>query len=113
MATDEPLSNYLDCHVEEIIRWINDKVITTFRPTGEIYDRLANQVVRDYHYGQGIDNAHRFLTTAIVGALWCGWFSQSRSNRNDPQFGPENVERFRAIIADAFEIGRRNAERNQ
>ena len=113
MATfDETLTDYLDSHVEEIVRWINDKIITEFRPTGEIYDRLANQVVRKYPYGEGIDNAHRFLTSALMGALWCGWFFQWHNDHNDPQFRREYIERFRTIILDAFEIGRRHGENN-
>lgn len=111
-TADETLPGFLDTHVEEIVSWVNNKVITAFTPTGEIYDRIVNQVVRDYPYGQHVDNAHRFLTSAIIGALWCGWFSQSRSNHNDPQFRREYIERFRTIISEAFEIGRRNAETN-
>ena len=105
---NENLERYLNDHTEEIITWVNGRLITEFRPSGEIFDRLANQAVRDFPYGPGIDNTHRFLTSAIMGALWCGWFAQS--HHDDPQFRREYLERFRTIITRAFEIGRRHAE---
>ena len=74
--------------------------------TGEIFDRLVNQGIEEYPYGPGLDNMHRFLANAIVCSLWCGWFSQARSNNNDPKFTPEFVERFRTIINEAYELGR-------
>jgi hypothetical protein len=109
-ADDVLLEDYLNNHTEEVINWVNDRLIRQFRPTGEIYDRLVNQVVHDYPYGPTADNAHRFLTTAIMGALWCGWFSQARSEENDPNFNPEHIERYRTIITNAFEIGKRYGE---
>lgn len=68
-----------------------------------MYDRLANQVREEFPYGQGIDNMHRFLTNAIMISLWCGWFSQARTNANDPNLIPEFIERFRNVLSEAFE----------
>jgi hypothetical protein len=104
-----PFRNYLSNNRREIIEWINGNVRTYFNPTGEMYDRLANQVREEFPYGQGIDNMHRFLTNAIMTSLWCGWFSQAATNRNDPNFSPEFIERFRNILSEAYELGRQFA----
>ncbi len=105
-AQSPPFRNYLVEHREEIIDWINDNEKTYFNPSGEIFDRLANQVREEYPYGHGIDNMHRFLTNAIMCSLWCGWFSQSRSNAKDPTFTPQFVEEFRNLLKDVYELGR-------
>lgn len=107
----EPLEIYLSTHRDEIIKWINGNIKTQFVPTGEMFDRLANQVTREYPYGPGVDNMHRFLTNAIMCALWCGWFSQSRTVEVDHGFDPNYIERFRTVINNAFEMGRRHGER--
>jgi hypothetical protein len=62
-------------------------------------------VCEEYPYGETVDNAHRFLTTAIMSSLWCGWFSQARTKARDAKFRPEYVEKFRNIINEAFDIG--------
>ena len=74
MAEDEHLTAFLNKHQNELIDWINNNIRTQFTPTGNIFDRLANQVNQEYPYGERIDNAHRFLTNAIMCSLWCGWF---------------------------------------
>lgn len=71
------IRDYLSDNRECIIDWINGNVRIYFTATGEMYDRLANQTVEEFPYGQGIDNMHRFLTNAIMTSLWCGWFSQA------------------------------------
>jgi hypothetical protein len=69
-------------------------------------------VTEEYPYGKGkgIDNTHRFLTTAIMSSLWCGWFSQARTKGNDPNFRSEYIEEFRRIINEAFDIGVKYAD---
>jgi hypothetical protein len=99
------LITFLAEHEDEIIDWVNSNVKTQFIPASSIFDRLANQVNKEYPYGGRIDNAHRFLTNAIICSLWCGWFSQARTNAGDANFKPEYIERFRDIIDRAFSIG--------
>ena len=105
MTEEENLTTFLNAYENEIIDWINTNIKTQFAPKGNIFDRLANQVNQEYPYGGSIDNAHRFLTNAIMCSLWCGWFSQARTNASDVNFRPEYVERFRNIINEAFNVG--------
>ena len=106
----EPLEIFLNAHRDEIIDWIGMNIRQQFTPTGQMFDRLANQVTAEYPYGVGIDNMHRFLTNAIMCAMWCGWFAQARTVEEDRHFDPGYIERFRAIINNAFEMGRRHGE---
>jgi hypothetical protein len=105
MAEEDHLTAFLSKHQNEIIDWVNENIKTQFAPTGNMFDRLANQVNREYPYGKHIDNAHRFLTNTIMTSLWCGWFSQARANAGDVNFKPEYIEKFREIINNAFSIG--------
>jgi hypothetical protein len=105
MSEEEHLSAFLNSHQEEIINWVNSKVKTRFNDTADMFDRTANVLSEEYPYGETIDNAHRFLTTAIMSSLWCGWFSQARTKANDPNFRSEYIEKFRNIINEAFNIG--------
>ncbi|MGA9150787.1 MAG: hypothetical protein WBZ36_09425 [Candidatus Nitrosopolaris sp.] len=105
MAEEDHLTAFLSKHQNEIIDWVNKNTKTQFTPTGNMFDRLANQVNQEYPYGENIDNAHRFLTTAIMSSLWCGWFSQARTNAGDVNFKPEYIEKFGEIINKAFSIG--------
>lgn len=69
MAEEDHLIAFLSNHQNDIIDWVNKNTKTQFTPTGNMFDRLANQVNLEYPYGKGIDNAHRFLTTAIMSSL--------------------------------------------
>jgi hypothetical protein len=105
MTEEERLSVFLKSHQEEIIDWVNSNVKTQFRDTADMFNRTANIVTEEYPYGETIDNAHRFLTTAIMSSLWCGWFSQARTNAGDAKFHQDYIEKFRNIINEAFNIG--------
>jgi hypothetical protein len=73
MATQRmPLGDFIDNRKDDIIDFINMNLKAQFTPTGDMYDRLANQVKEEYPYGSVVDNMHRFLTNAIMCALWCG-----------------------------------------
>jgi hypothetical protein len=39
----------------------------------------------------GVDNAHAFLTNAVISAAWCGWFTKARSVSDPNNFNPEYV----------------------
>jgi hypothetical protein len=108
----ERLSAFLNSNQDQIINWVNSKVITQFEDIAGIFERTANMVTQQYPYGETVDNAHRFLTTAIMSSLWCGWFSQARVNAHDTKFSPEYVDRFRNIINEAFDIGVKFAASN-
>ena len=105
MTDEERLSAFLNAHQEEIVNWVNNNVKTQLNDTASIFDRTANMVNSEYPYGERIDNAHRFLTTAIMSSLWCGWFSQARTNAQDHNFRSEYVKKFRNSIIEAFDIG--------
>jgi hypothetical protein len=105
MTEEKRLFAFLNTHQEEIINWVNNNVKTQLNDTASIFDRTANMVSNEYPYGETIDNAHRFLTTAIMSSLWCGWFSKARANANDVKFSPEYVKKFRNIITEAFDMG--------
>ena len=69
MAEEDHLTGFLNKHQNEIIDWVNESTNTQFTDTGDMFDRLDNQVNQEYPYGQQIDNAHRFLTTVIMSSL--------------------------------------------
>ena len=105
MSEEDTLIRFLNTHQGEIIDWINNNIKIQFTPTNNIFDRLANQLNQEFPYGQEIDNMHRFLTNAIMCSLWCGWFSQARTNAGDTNFRSEYIDRFRHTIDNAFNIG--------
>jgi hypothetical protein len=105
MTEEERLSAFLNEHQEEIVNWVSNKVKTQFKVKDSMFDRTANLVNQEYPYGQRIDNMHRLLTNAIMCSLWCGWFSQARTNAQDANFHSEYVNRFRNSIIEAFDIG--------
>jgi hypothetical protein len=112
MTEEEGLSVFLKVQQEEIVNWVSNKVKTQFKVKDNMFDRTANLVNQKYPYGARIDNMHRLLTNAIMCSLWCGWFSQARTNTQDPNFRSEYVNKFRNSILEAFDIGARFAVAN-
>jgi tRNA A37 threonylcarbamoyltransferase TsaD len=55
VAEEDHLIAFLMKHQNEIIDWINENIKTQFTPTGNMFDRLANQVNRQYPYGKQIE----------------------------------------------------------
>ena len=55
MAEDDHLTAFLSKHQNEIIDW-NTNIKTQFKPTGNMFDRLVNQVNQEYPYGKQIDD---------------------------------------------------------
>jgi hypothetical protein len=113
MTDEERLSAFLNEHQEEIVNWVSNKVKTQFKVKDSMFDRTANLVNQEYPYGEHIDNMHRLLTNAIMCSLWCGWFSQSRTNAQDSNFRSEYVKKFRNSILEAFDIGAKFAAPKQ
>ena len=105
MTEEERLPAFLKAHQEEIVNWVSNKVQTQFKVKGNMFDRTANLVNQEYPYGEYIDIMHRLLTNAIICSLWCGWFSQARTNAQDSNFRSEYVKKFRNSILEAFDIG--------
>jgi hypothetical protein len=97
-------------YVKDMIDFVQSKVRTQVKPTGDVYDILANNLAKQLPYGPGVDNAHAFLTNAVVSAAWCSWFAKARS-RSDPQnFSSEYSKKYKEVIDAAYRIGEQYAE---
>lgn len=103
---------YLDKHAKEIVDFIEKKISEKsqkeIKITGEIPDRIMNELAKEMPYG-GFDMTHIVLSNALVSSLWCGWLSQATVNRNEPKFNKDYVEQFQRAITKAYGIGRKYA----
>jgi hypothetical protein len=44
-----------------------------------------------------------FLQWAMIYSMWCGWLSQTKTNRGE--YTQKLADRFKKLIFDAFDIG--------
>lgn len=105
---------YMDKNAREIVDFLEDKTVEDFIPTGEIYDRLLNQLVNEFPFGPEDarfyhDKVHVILANALAASLWCGWLSQAMVNKNEPKFKKEYLEQFQRAITKAYDYGRKYA----
>ncbi|MGI0021576.1 MAG: hypothetical protein ACRD9Q_01825, partial [Nitrososphaeraceae archaeon] len=96
------LEEYFTKYRKDIVDFVEGKVRREVKVKGDIYDTIANILTNELPYGDGTDNAHAFLTNAVISSFWCGWFTQARSNANDPKFNPEYVEKYKTAIDVAY-----------
>lgn len=92
-----------------MVSFVEGKVRREVKPTGDIYDTLANILAKELPYGPGVDNTHAFLTNAVVSAAWCGWFSKARSASDPANFNSQYQTKFKEVIDKAYEIGQKYA----
>jgi hypothetical protein len=114
---DIPKSNildieiYMDKHAKEIVDFIERKITEKsqkeIKITGEISDRIINELSKEMPFGPTRDWIHIVLSNALISSLWCGWISQSMVDRKEPKFKEECLEQFRWAIWQAYEIGRK------
>jgi hypothetical protein len=102
---------YMDKHAKEMVdfieRKISEKSQREIKITGEIPDRIMNELTKEMPFGSTLDMTHIVLSNALVSSLWCGWLSQAMVNRNEPKFNKEYVNQFRRAITKAYDIGRK------
>lgn len=103
------IEEYFQKYREDMVNFVEGKVRRQVNPTGDIYDTIANLIAKELPYGHGVDNAHAFLTNAVISSFWCGWFSQARTNAGDRNFNPDHVEKYKEAIITAFEEGKKYA----
>jgi hypothetical protein len=104
---------YMDKNKEEMVDYIHRKITEKkgkeVKPTDEIFDRLVNQLVREFPFGQGTDMTHIVLSNALISSLWCGWLSQAMVNIKEEKFSPDYLVQFGRAITKSFEIGQKYA----
>jgi hypothetical protein len=105
------LEKYLKERRKQIIDYLEQNNKSTFKITGEVFDRLTTLLTRKLPYGSSVDKVHTLLANAIICSLWCGWYSQHTISSQDHDFKYANfrrdyVEDFRNVITRAFEIGK-------
>lgn len=59
------IEEYFQKYREDIVNFVEGKVRSQVKPTGDIYDTIANLIAKELPYGQGVDNAHAFLLTLL------------------------------------------------
>ena len=116
---DIPKSNilnieyYMDDHAKEIVDFIEGEITENsqknIKMTGEIPDRIINELSKEMPFGPTFDMTHIILSNALVSSLWCGWLSQSMVNKNEPKFNEQYVEQFKRAIMKAYDIGKKYA----
>lgn len=66
---------YMDKHKDEIVDFIEKKILQKagkdVKITGDIFDRLANQLTIEMPFGPAVDMTHRILAQALICSLWC------------------------------------------
>jgi hypothetical protein len=94
---------------QDIVNFIEPKNKREFKITGNFFDSVTNILTNELPYGKITDKAHVVLTNAVIFSLWCGWFSQARTNAKDPNYKPEYIEQYKNWINAAFEVGKKYA----
>jgi len=101
---------YMDTHKKEMVDFIEKKIANNknkeIKITGEIFDRLANQLTKEMPFGSTVDMTHIVLANALICSLWCGWLSQAMVNKKEEKFSEEYPEKFKRAITKAFDLGK-------
>jgi hypothetical protein len=109
------IEEYMDNHAKEIVdfveRKISEKRKKDIKITGQIPNRIMNELVKEMPFGPTLDWTHIILADALMSSLWCGWLSQSMVLRKEPKFKEEYVEQYKRAITKAYDTGRRQAKR--
>lgn len=104
---------YMNKHAKEIVDFIEQKISEKsqkeIKITGEIPNRIINELSKEKPFGPTFDMTHIVLSNALVSSLWCGWLSQAMVNRREPKFNKEYVDQFQRAITKAYDIGRKYA----
>jgi hypothetical protein len=107
------IEHYMDSRKQEIVdfaeRKISEKRLKDVKITGDIFDRLVNQLSKDMPFRPRYDMTHIVLANALISSLWCGWLSQAMINKRDQSFSSEYLGQFKRAITKAFEIGQKYA----
>jgi hypothetical protein len=105
---------YMESHAKEIVDFIEKKISEKsqkdIKITGEISDRIMNQLVQEMPFGPSLDWTHIVLSNALISSLWCGWITQSMVSRKEPKFKEEYREQFKRAITNAYDLGRKYAK---
>jgi hypothetical protein len=100
------IEHFLDSHKRDIMDHIMNKIFKDapqkIKPTGEIFDRIVNQLMQDVPFGTMIQFA---LANAVMYSLWCGYQSQILKNDPSVDFKDEYIEQVQDAINRAFNIG--------
>jgi len=92
----EEIVNHVEGSSETLILTkVREKLVATFQ-----MEKLGVTPVTDA--------AHVKLMAAILTAMWCGWLSQAKANRN--VYDKDWPNQFREAIIDAFEVGQEYAK---
>jgi hypothetical protein len=102
--------DHLKKYGKDIVDFIEGKVKREVKIEGGIIDTITNLLAKEFPYGDGVDNAHKFLALSVLGSYWCGWFSQARTNAGDEKFNSQYVTEFKKIIDSAYDQGKEYAE---
>jgi hypothetical protein len=106
---------YMENHAKEIVDFIEQEIKDNSQRviswTGEIPDRIINELHEEMPFAPTSDRTYSYLADAIVTSLWCGWLSQTKVNDEEPKFNKQYVEQFGRAITKAYAEGRRYAKR--
>jgi hypothetical protein len=102
------LNDYMKLNSNAIVDLVNKKYVPAEMTKEPTFEALAEilQGIFIFRYGSEIgtrDQAHNILAMAIIYSMWCGWLSQTKTNRGE--YTQELADRFKKLIVDAFDIG--------
>lgn len=108
------IERFLELHKKEIMDHLMNKLFKDkpqlIRLSGEIFDRLVNQVTRDVPFGTMIQFA---LANAVMYSYWCGFQSERLKKDKELNFKDEYIEQIQDAITKAFAIGQNYAVKDQ
>ena len=102
------LNDYLKLNSNAIVDLVNKKYVPAEMTKEPTFEALAEilQGMFIFRYGSEIgtrDQSHNVLAMAIIYSMWCGWLSQTKTNRGE--YTQELADSFKKLIVDAFDIG--------
>jgi hypothetical protein len=99
------INESLKSHRKEIVDFVEHKDTKGLKITGNIFDKLVNELTTELPFCPTVDKSHIVLSQSIITSLWCGWLSRAMANKKKPKFAAEYPEDFKKAISQAFEIG--------
>jgi hypothetical protein len=106
------IDQFIESNKEQLVLFAERSVlprINEFTTEYSVFKSLINLVSADMKFGDGVDRTHIMVASAMLHSLWCGWIAQEMVAKNQPNFDKENIQKFKAAIASAYEAGVRHA----
>jgi hypothetical protein len=105
----EKTLQFLRSHRNDLVDYIQAEVRTIPKNQDSVHYSLLQELRANIPAEKNgihgvLDKVHCELAIAVLEAIWCGWLSQAKANRDC--YSKDVPDVFKEIILNAFQIGR-------